>query len=154
MILTIDVNSFDKSLHDSLIFQRLFAPTEAHTTQTKGRDCKSCHNNPLALGFGDGKLVYRINDKTGKWVFSPKYQNNIHDGLPEDSWIGFLKNRTGKVSTRSDVRPFSIEEQKRILQVGACLTCHDENSTLMKESLTDYKGLLKKLSPKCILPTY
>ena len=28
-------------------------------------------------------------------------------------------------STRDDVRPFNIEEQRRILQVGACLTCHD-----------------------------
>lgn len=154
MILTIDVNSFDRSLHDSLIFQRLFAPTEAHTTQTNGRSCKSCHNNPVALGFGEGRLVYQVNDQTGKWIFTPKYKNNIHDGLPEDSWIGFLQGRTVKVSTRSDVRPFNVDEQKKILQVGACLTCHDENSKLMNESMTDYKGLLKRLSLKCILPNF
>lgn len=151
MVLTIDVGSFDKSLHDSLIFQRLFAPAAPHTTRTKGRDCKSCHNNPTALGFGDGTLML---DETGNWVFAPKYQNNKHDGLPEDAWIGFLRTREGKVSTRSDVRPFSLEEQKRILEVGACLTCHPDDSEVMTRSLTDYDSLLKQLNPACMVPEF
>lgn len=154
MVLTIDVGSFNKTLHDSLIFQRMFAPTEAHTTQTAGRDCKSCHNNPVALGYGDGQLVYNTEGGEGFWVFTPKFQNNKNDGLPEDSWTGFLQTRKGNVSTRSDVRPFSHEEQKKILNVGACLSCHDDQSDIMKRSLVDYEGLLKELSSKCILPTY
>jgi len=154
MVLTIDVGSFDKSLHDSLIFHRLFAPAAPHTTQTIGRDCKSCHNNPVALGFGEGQLEYKTDNGKGKWIFIPKYQNNVYDGLPEDSWIGFLQNRDGKVSTRSDVRPFSLEEQQKILKVGACLNCHDDDSKVMERSLVDYDGLLNGLSEDCILPIY
>jgi hypothetical protein len=154
MVLTIDVGSFDKTLHDSLIFQRLFAPAAPHTTQLVGRDCKSCHNNPVALGFGDGRLIYKTDNGVGKWNFSPKYQNNQNDGLPEDSWIGFMQSKEGKVSTRSDVRPFNLDDQKRILEVGACLSCHNDQSQVIKQSLVDYEGLIKNLSKDCILPTY
>ncbi len=152
MILTIDLQSFDKKAHDSLIFKRLFAPTAPHTTQSKGRSCKSCHNNPVALGYGEGKLEYKVNGNFGTWLFHPKYEDNIHDGLPEDAWTGFLQKHSGVSSTRTNVRPFSVEEQKRILTVGACLTCHDENSKVMKETLVDFKKVLLKKSSKCVLP--
>jgi hypothetical protein len=154
MVMTIDVNSFDKNLHDSLIFLRLFAPAAPHTTQTKGRDCKSCHNNPVALGFGEGDLKYTIENGNGRWIFSPKYENNGNDGLPEDAWTGFLREREGKVSTRIDVFPFSIKEQKQILTVGSCLHCHDQNSKLMDESLDDFKALLNRKSEECVLPVW
>jgi hypothetical protein len=154
MVLTIDVASFDKELHDSLIFQRLFAPAAPHTTQSIGRDCKSCHNDPVALGYGQGLLEYIITESKGEWRFTAKYQNNPHDGLPEDAWIGFLQTRTEGVSTRSNVRPFSIEEQKRILTAGACLTCHDDKSQVMQESLVNYDKLLNSLSSRCILPDW
>jgi len=153
MILTIDLQSFDKRSHDSLIFKRLFAPVAPHTTQSEGRSCKSCHNNPVALGFGKGILDYIIiHDTAGKWIFQPEYQDNIHDGLPEDSWTGFLEERTGITSTRTNVRPFSVEEQKKILTVGACLSCHDEDSKIMKESLLDFNKVLSAKSKNCILP--
>ena len=152
MILTIDLKSFDKKTHDSLIFKRLFAPAAPHTTQSAGRSCRSCHNDPVALGYGEGKLEYVVNGKTGKWNFYPKYEDNIHDGLPEDAWTGFLQERSGVTSTRTNVRPFSTEEQKRILTVGACLTCHDENSKVMQETLTDYQKVLSERTGKCVLP--
>ena len=154
MVLTIDLKSFDKKAHDSLIFKRLFAPAAPHTTQSEGRNCKSCHNDPVALGFGDGKLDYQIENGKGKWVFFPKYEDNIHDGLPEDAWTGFLTDRTGVTSTRTNVRPFSVEEQKKILTVGACLTCHEENSEIMQETLLDFKKVLARKSEKCILPDW
>jgi hypothetical protein len=154
MIMTIDVASFDRDLHDSLIFQRLFAPAVPHTTQTEGRDCKSCHNDPVALGYGSGKLEYLVEGENGRWTFRPKYQNNQNDGLPEDAWTGFLEERTGHVSTRSDVRPFSIREQQRILTVGACLTCHADESAEMRESLLDFDKLLEARSSECILPSW
>ncbi len=154
MILTIDVGSFDAALHDSLIFQRLFAPAAPHTTQKTGRDCKSCHNDPVALGYGEGTLTYSILEGYGKWTFSSKYTYNKHDGLPEDAWTGFLENREGKVSTRKDVFPFNREEQQRMLTVGACLTCHDQQSDLMQESLFDFQRLIDKRSEKCILPEW
>lgn len=154
MIMTIDVGSFDRRLHDSLIFHRLFAPAASHTTQTTGRDCKSCHNNPVALGFGEGELEYVLNDDTGKWLFKPKYQNNSNDDLPEDAWTGFLEERHGTVSTRTNVRPFNVEEQKRILTVGACLTCHSDESEEMLDGLENFKKTLEKRSEVCALPVW
>ncbi len=152
MVLTIDRQSYTHRKHDSLLFRRLFAPAAPHTTAAKGRSCKSCHNNPVALGFGKGKLQYVIDRKQGFWRFNPAYKNNIHDGLPEDAWTGFLKNRTGMVSTRKNVFPLDVEEQKKMLTIGACLTCHKENSKVMKESLNDFGKVLQHRSPKCVLP--
>jgi hypothetical protein len=106
----------------------------------------------LALGYGDGRLDYKVENGKGKWIFFPKYENNIHDGLPEDAWTGFLEERAGVISTRTNVRPFSLEEQQKILTVGACLTCHDENSGIMRETLVDYRKVLSRKSSKCILP--
>ena len=154
MILTIDRQSFTHQKHDSLIFRRLFAPVAPHTTATKGRSCKSCHNNSVALGFGKGKLRYVVNGNSGQWHFEPAYENNPHDGLPEDAWTGFLQNRTGMVSTRKNVKPFSVKEQKKMLLTGTCLTCHKENSKVMRESLNNFEKVLKHRTPKCVLPVW
>ena len=155
MVLTIDVGSFSKDLHDSLIFHRLFAPSAPHTTSAQGRSCKSCHNNPVALGYGDGNLEYNINNHIGIWSFDSYYQNNPNDKLPEDAWIGFLDDRKGEeVSTRTNVVPFSINEQKRILTVGACLTCHEDNSSVMNQSLVDFDLVVKQRSVDCVLPIW
>jgi len=154
MVLTIDKKSYTKNENDSLIFHRLFAPVAPHTTSAKGRTCKSCHNNPEALGFGEGELTYRTVNGKGEWTFEPKYENDVNDDLPADAWTGFLKNRLGVVSTRTNVFPFNIEKQKKILAVGSCLTCHDENSKVMKESLNHFEELMKKRSSKCIVPVW
>ncbi len=154
MILTIDRQSYTHRRHDSLLFRRLFAPVAPHTTAAKGRTCKSCHNNPVALGFGKGKLQYVINGNKGFWHFTPAYENNVHDGLPEDAWTGFLQNRTGMVSTRKNVKPFPVKEQEEILLAGACLTCHKGNSKVMRESLNDFEKVFQHRSPKCVLPVW
>ena len=154
MVLTIDKKSYTGNKNDSTIFHRLFAPAAPHTTSAKGRSCKSCHNSPVALGFGAGQLSYQILKGEGKWIFNPKYENDPHDGLPADAWTGFLQNRKGTVSTRKNVFPFDVEKQKKILTVGACLTCHDENSKVMLQSLNDFEALLKTRSKKCVLPEW
>ena len=130
-------------------FHRLYAPVSSHTTIRQGRNCKSCHNNSLAIGYGRGQLSFK-ND--GQWHFEAEYENNRFDNLPEDAWIGFLQERTDQASTRLNMRPFNIEEQKRILMVGACLTCHDEKSEIMKQSLLDFDSLIKNKSEKCVIP--
>ena len=153
MVLTIDVGSFSKELHDSLIFQRLFAPSSPHTTVTESRDCRSCHNNPEALGYGKGELSF--NTESGRWIFDSKYAMNPNDKLPEDAWIGFMDDRDGeKVSTRTNVFPFSIEKQKRILTVGACLNCHEQKSTVMLSSLYNFDSIMSLRKPVCIVPVY
>jgi hypothetical protein len=154
MILTIDKKSFTKSDKDSLIFHRMYAPSAPHTTAAKGRSCKSCHNNPVALGFGEGKLTYEINSGAGTWKFEAMYVNEKNDNLPADAWTGFLQTRDTKVSTRTNVFPFTSGQQQKILTVGACLTCHDENSVVMKRSLNEFETLMKSRSKKCVLPDW
>ena len=149
MIMTLDKSSFDGK-GEANIFHRLFAPTIAHTTSAKGRDCKSCHNTPLAIGYGRGELSF---GKDGKWRFQNEYAIDEHDNLPQDAWIGFLNYNQGK-ATRVDSRPFTIEEQKKILTVGSCLTCHRDYSKVMIKSLSNFDELLKQISSKCILPNW
>lgn len=131
------------------IFRRLYAPAFPHTIRKEARSCKSCHNNPLALGYGRGKLTFT---KEGKWKFVPEYKVNSSDSLPGDAWIGFLRTRSKDFATRNNVRPFSIEEQKNILTAGACLTCHQPGSVVMKKYLNS--GKLPRLSNKCIKPEW
>ena len=146
MVLTID--KFKNS--QKKIFKRLFAPTFSHTINKGGRSCKSCHNNPLAIGYGKGKLTYSI---SGKWSFDPEFSNHIQDNLPKDAWIGFMQTRNESSTTRLNTRPFTVQEQKRILLVGACLTCHTADSKIMQESLIDFEKTLKGTSKECILPS-
>ncbi len=161
MIMTIDKESFYyedrlKSVDESWTFHRLFSPAAPHTTSTKGRNCKSCHNNPLAIGYGRGELIFEVIEGKGKWKFTPEYAANKYDGLPEDAWIGFLESPdTIIVSTRTDFRPFTVEEQKRILTVGTCLTCHEENSDVILKSLDkDFSKYVLKISNECVLPNW
>jgi hypothetical protein len=146
--------SIDKKNNQKTLFKRLYALTFAHTISKESHTCKSCHNNPLALGYGRGELTYGKEGKYGIWKFKPTFSFNKYDGLPEDAWIGFLREGIKPFSTREDARPFTIEEQKKILTAGACLTCHEENSKLMKRSLIDFENLLNQVTNSCLLPRW
>jgi len=158
MILTIDKGSYaGKEVGTDVSFHRLYAPNSPHTTSKKVRDCKSCHTNSAAIGYGNGELKYTIKKGIGKWTFNPEYALNENDGLPEDAWIPFLKEVSKNTinSTRLDFRPFTVNEQKQLLLVGSCLQCHKEDSKVMQQSLVDgIKPLLQKLTKKCILPSW
>ncbi|MFD1315820.1 hypothetical protein [Namhaeicola litoreus] len=152
MIMTIDHQSFDDEKINS--FHRLYAPNSPHTTSAKSRSCISCHANPVALGYGKGKLTYNVTNGKGNWHFDPAYALNENDGLPEDAWIPFLKNPSAKTfSTRTDFKPFSVDEQKSLLTVGACLQCHQPETEQIKGLLKNgLKNSLKNLDERCILP--
>ena len=154
MILTIDHKSYDTNSKKENSFHRLYAPNSPHTISKEVRDCKSCHTNPAAIGYGNGKLIYDISKGYGEWNFIAEFDLNPNDGLPEDAWIPFLNNSPHKiVSTRSDFRPFTISEQKLILLVGACLQCHHDDSIIMKQTIEfGIDPLLLKISKACILP--
>lgn len=154
MVLTIDKKSYTGNPEDSVIFHRLYAPVSPHTTALEGRNCKSCHNEPFALGYGEGKLRYNISSGKGKWEFLPLNEKDVNDNLPIDSWIDFLSYRTNRVSTRNNVFPFNVEQQKKILTVGACLTCHTEDSQIMIRGLDHFEELKNKVSSKCVLPLW
>ncbi len=100
------------------------------------------------MGFGRGELIFK---PEGSWSFDPYFAVNENDGLPEDAWIGFLKEAKPPYATRDWLRPFTVAEQKRILQVGVCLTCHDEKSKVMENALDDWEKALAGRSKKCVL---
>jgi hypothetical protein len=76
------------------------------------------------------------------------------DGLPADAWTGFLQAREDNVSSRDDVRPLSADEQRRVLTVGACLTCHPAGSAVMRESLRGFDAVVARRSPRCLRPVW
>lgn len=154
MILTIDKGSYiGKPIGEDVSFHRLYAPNSPHTTVKSSRDCKSCHANSESLGYGKGLLEF----SNRKWKFTPEYALNPNDNLPEDAWIPFLKPlKKGSIhSTRTDFRPFTINEQKLMLTVGACIKCHDDDSSVMQKSLLEgLQPLILNLSDACETPIW
>lgn len=154
MIMTIDKSEFAGEEQSTEIFHRLFAPIAPHTTNREGRTCISCHTDPLALGYGRGELIFETEGKEGRWSFVSEYASASEDGLPQDAWIGFLGFPDKVSTTRPNARPFTIAEQKRILEVGTCLTCHAGDSEVMLQGLEDFEEVLKGASKDCILPEW
>jgi len=153
MILTLDRPATAGRPADR-VFRRLYARIEPHTTRREARSCESCHNDPVALGYGRGELRYARVPGGGRWRFTPATEKPSADGLGADAWLPFLGERSGMVSTRPDVRPFTAEEQRRILRVGACLTCHPGNSAVMRGSVRDFEAVLARRSPRCLMPVW
>lgn len=135
-------------------FHRLFAPASSHTTVTKARDCRSCHANPAALGYGRGQLTYAVKYGVGHWHFTPTFPARMEDGLPSDAWIGFLREPPAGTTTRKDARPFTLQEQRRILLVGACLQCHNEQKPHIAAVFANFKNYRAALRPQCTLPDW
>jgi hypothetical protein len=155
MVLTIDTPA-GQGQPAASVFRRLYARIEPHTTRREVRSCVSCHADPVALGYGRGALRFeRVpGGGVGRWSFSPAAAPLPQDGLPADTWIPFLGTRTGMVSTRDGVRPFTVEEQRRILTVGACLTCHAPDSQVMKDSVKDFGSLVARRGAGCLVPAW
>lgn len=152
MILTLNQHAAAERKPDE--FHRLYAPVSPHTTSSRVRDCQSCHAQPSALGYGRGKLDYVVTGASGRWVFIPELALLPADGLPADAWIGFLQTRTDEVATRTNLRPFNVEEQRRILRVGACLTCHTGDSSVMRQAVVDFAAVLDRRDPRCAVPLW
>ena len=129
-------------------FVRAYALAVPHTTTRAGRSCISCHLDPVALGYGKGRLSIVDKDGSPAWRFDAAYAPAIQDGLPGDAWIGFLRDPTGAVATRREARPLGLEEQRRLLAAGACMTCHDPGGPIF----TDYEGSTLRKTASCRVP--
>jgi hypothetical protein len=152
MIMNLEVAGGDGKSRNQ--FHRLFAPASPHTIAAKARDCRSCHANPAALGYGRGQLSYAARNGTGNWQFKPAYPALGQDGLPADAWIGFLREPTGGTTTRKDARPFNLREQQRILLVGVCLQCHNAKEPRLARAFSDFENYRAYLSPRCRVPNW
>ncbi|UKL14221.1 hypothetical protein [Dissulfurimicrobium hydrothermale] len=99
---------------------------DPHTTQKKARTCKECHQDPRALGLGEGNLFIRRN---GTWGFRPALSSAPSGGIshPLDAFVG-LAGRPLVHTSRPNLRPFNRNEITRILYVGLCLNCHKDFS--------------------------
>ena len=147
MIMTLDQSGFTEKKKD-VSHHRLYAPTSAHTIAAKGQSCKTCHNNPVALGYGRGELSYEKQKR--QWSFKPQFSLWKEDGLPLDAWIGFLQESPEKKNaTRTHARSFTLSEQQSILRVGACLTCHEENSQVSQDMLKNFQKTIERKSDQC-----
>lgn len=152
MILNLDLGANSRA--DQARFNRLFAPASAHTTASPARDCRSCHSSAAALGYGRGRLDYVVAGHSGKWEFTPAYTTRVEDGLPADAWTGFLREPRADAATRVGARPFSLDEQRKILLVGACLSCHSEKDKRVASAFADFENYRSKIGPKCVLPDF
>jgi hypothetical protein len=152
MILTLEIPKGDAK--DRNEFRRLFAPASSHTIGARARDCRSCHANPAALGYGRGRLTYLVKDGAGAWEFTPAFQRLSQDGLPQDAWIGFLHEPPAGSTTRNGASPFTLQEQQRILLVGACLHCHSEKEPRIAAAFADFKRFRTYLRPQCLVPNW
>jgi hypothetical protein len=152
MIMELDRNRTAGAKPDT-IFRRLYARTFSHTLSRAARSCESCHNDPVALGYGRGDLRFVVAGGVGRWTFAAAHERSA-DGLPADAWTGFLLTRRGMASTRDDVRPFSVDEQRHILTAGACLTCHKGSSAVMQAAIDDFDATMVRRTRRCVVPTW
>ena len=100
---------------------RLYAAIHPHTTRKSARSCASCHRSSTALGLGTGQLDLPLN---GPARFLPADPDPRQPALARDAWtqLGAISPAPG---TRVGLRSLDAAEQRRILNVGRCVTCHD-----------------------------
>ncbi len=135
-------------------FKRLYAPTFSHTISKSSLTCKNCHFEPYSIGLGKGSFKMNMNKKDGSLSFIPTDSKVSDDGLPNSAWTGYLKNPSANSSTRKNSRPFTADEQKRIITVGACFQCHKESDRKLIQLFKSKTDFRKSLSKKCILPKF
>lgn len=135
------------------VFRRMFAPTFSHTIQKQSRTCQSCHQDPRALGLGEGRIEYgAVTDRADEIPirFNPKNGPHPADGLPRDAWTSFMKTRTEDTSTRTGSRPFNRQEQRQILLVGQCLLCHEADAANTSRIYKRFGQALDERLPQCL----
>lgn len=95
---------------------------DPHTTTAKGRGCKDCHADPMALGLGQGSLQRTAQGWRFESALSPS-PDLLGIDHPLDGLVD-IQGRALVHTSRPWLRPFNREEIQRILDVGPCLPCH------------------------------
>ncbi len=114
------------------------APVQPHTVSKRARSCESCHNNPVAMGYGisGGRLMappdkpYVVDIKTQDGRVVPeraRVQINAIPDLPSD-WSRFVTETGKQLQTVGHhfkgSRPLNSRERALLDRRGVCLACH------------------------------
>lgn len=97
---------------------------DPHTTQKGSRPCVECHQDPRALGLGQGNLTRDVNG----WRFTPSLSDTpaqLDLTHPLDAFVD-IRGRPLVHTSRLGLRPFNAAEIDRILYAGLCLPCHKD----------------------------
>jgi len=111
---------------------------DPHTTQKGGRSCKECHQDPRALGLGQGNLSL---GSVG-WNFTSSLSGlstSLGIDHPLDSFVD-IQGRPLVLTSRTGLRPFNSKELNKILYVGLCLPCHTDFDDPVMRSWTPGKA--------------
>ncbi len=114
------------------------SPVQPHTTQKEARSCESCHNNPIAMGYGiEGGKVYtnpskpyivELTTPDGKVI--PKVYKTQINSIPElnHDWSRFITENGIQLQTIGHhfklSRPLNNLERKMLDRRGVCMACH------------------------------
>ncbi|MBI5558514.1 MAG: amino acid ABC transporter substrate-binding protein [Deltaproteobacteria bacterium] len=114
----------EKGKPDKQFNSLTMAAINPHTTQTKGRGCRECHQSTKVLGLGEGTAWL----ENGTWHFAGTDQGLGTEAGQTPPLDGFvtIDGTALQKSSRPELRPFNQEELARILRVGLCLECHQE----------------------------
>ena len=93
-------------------------PLAPHTTRLEVRPCQACHQNPRALGLGDGPMPL---DGAGPESLDAPAQSGLNHG-----WAALttVDGRPLQDQTHQGARPLNAAEIGRTLAFGRCLPCH------------------------------
>ena len=114
------------------------SPVQPHTTQKEARSCESCHNNPVAIGYGIGggklysnpSIPYVVELSTADGKVLPKKHITQINSIPElnHDWSRFIDEQGRQLQTVGHhfklSRPLNYKERSLLDRRGVCLSCH------------------------------
>lgn len=108
---------------------RLAYAMNPHSVGKQVRSCASCHMSSKALGLGAGDINLGLNPSGKDDVVSPVVRTEIVSGRSQLAPATRLTLRGEPLAgvSQPNARPFNQQDINRILKVGNCIPCHDEN---------------------------
>ncbi len=122
------------------------AAFDPHSTRKAVPTCEACHSDPKRFGFGEGI----ISQKGINFKMQPIY-NARKSGLGKFNLDVMITpdNVKPQRMSRTDARPFTLNEIRNIYRAGYCIICHD---TISDNIYKNYHKSLKKYKKDNSIP--